>query len=84
MTESRNDIYITKPDNGSSRIILDSQDYIDKMAITLNDSSMFKKIGPTSTCDNTSKIEVRTQIIKKKNDGVGFYHYQDEMTLVLY
>lgn len=53
--KSRNDVYITKPDKGSGIVILNRQDYLDKMASILNDSSMFKIIDPASTCDNTSQ-----------------------------
>lgn len=31
------------------------------MAIVLNDSSKFKGIGPANICDNTIKLEARTQ-----------------------
>lgn len=43
-------------------IILNSQDYIDKMEVILYDSLKFWKIGPPIPCDDTNKIEARVQI----------------------
>lgn len=59
--KSRNDMYLTKPDKGSGIVILNKQDYLDKMNNILNNPTKFRMIGPADTCDNTSKVEARTQ-----------------------
>lgn len=51
-------MYITKPDKGSGAVILNKKD-LDKMNNILSDHT--KIIGPADMCDNTSKIEPRTQ-----------------------
>lgn len=54
-------IYITKPDKGSGVVILNKKDYLDKMQVILSDSAKFKRIGPFDSCDNTMKVEAKTQ-----------------------
>lgn len=60
--KSSNDICIANPDKCSGVVIINNQDYFDKIAIILNDSSNFKKIVPSSTRNNTSKVGPITQI----------------------
>ena len=55
------DIIITKPDKGSGVVILNKSDYIKKMDNILLDEIKFERIGPTSTCDNTTGIKLRLQ-----------------------
>ena len=54
---SDENIVITKPDKGSGVVILNKNDFIDKMQIILDDSSKFVKLGPASSNDNTANIE---------------------------
>ena len=55
------DIVITIPDKGSGVVILNKNDYIKNMDNILVDETKFERIGPTSTCDNTTGIESRLQ-----------------------
>ena len=55
------DIIITKPDKGSSVVLLNKSDYVDKMNKILDDQSRFKRLGPVSSNDNTARIESRLQ-----------------------
>lgn len=48
---------------GSNVVILKRLDYIAKMVMIFNDSPTFKRVGPASTCDNTSKTKTRTQMV---------------------
>ena len=50
-------IVIIKPDKGSGVVILNKNDFIDKMQVILDDSSKFVKLGPASSNDNTANIE---------------------------
>lgn len=59
---SRNDAHITKPDKFSGVVILNIQEYLDKMTKILSDSSKLKMIGLAGMYDNTSRVEVRTQM----------------------
>ena len=65
------EILITKPDKGAGVVILNKEDYNNKMKIILNDSSKFLDLGPATNNDNTAKIESRIQRrllkLKKKN-----------------
>ena len=54
-------IIITKPDKGSGVVILNKDDYIEKMNNILRDETKFEYVGPVSTCDNTAGIESRLQ-----------------------
>ena len=54
---SNENIVITKPDKGSGVVILNKNDFIDKMLVILDDPSKFDKLGPTSSKDNTANIE---------------------------
>ena len=58
----RNDsIAFTKPDKGSSVVILNKSDYINKIKNILHDKTKFERVGPASTCDSTAAIESRLQ-----------------------
>ena len=39
------------------KVILNKNDFIDKMLVILDDLSKFEKLGPTSNNDNTANIE---------------------------
>ena len=63
----RNDrIVITKPDKGNGVVILDAQDYVDKMKVILNDTSKFQLLGPFESNDNTQSTEskIRKKLVK--------------------
>ena len=54
----RNDtILITKPDKGSGTVILDKEEYLEKMMTIVQDTSKFEYIGPVETSDKTHKRE---------------------------
>ena len=54
-------IIITKPDKGSSVVLLNKSDYVDKINEILDDQSTFKRLGPVSSNDNTASTESRLQ-----------------------
>ena len=54
---SNENIVITKPDKGSGVVILNNNDFIDKMQEILDDRSKFVKLGPASSNDNIANIE---------------------------
>lgn len=69
--KSNTDIYMCKPDKGAGVVILDKSDYVEKMAVILNDVSKFRKLGPVELTDNTCKNEAKMQrrllaLFKKK------------------
>ena len=49
------------PDKGSEVVILNKNDFIDKMLVILDDTSKFVKLEPTSSNDNTANIESKLQ-----------------------
>ena len=55
------EILITKPDKGVGVVILNKNDYNDKMKTILNDTTKFLDLGPVTNNDNTAKIESRIQ-----------------------
>ena len=55
------DIIITKPDKGSGVVLLNKNDYVDKMNEIFDDQSKFKRLGPFSSNDNTASIESHLQ-----------------------
>ena len=55
------EILITKPDKGAGVVILNKNDYNDKMTTILNDITKFLDLGPVTNKDNTAKIESRIQ-----------------------
>ena len=55
------EILITKPDKGAGVVILNKNDYNDKMKTILNDTTKFLDLGPVTNKDNTAKIESRIQ-----------------------
>lgn len=59
--KTRNDIYITKPDNGAGIVILNKRDDVNKMNVILGDSSKFRLISQSSTNDRTERPEVTLQ-----------------------
>ena len=58
---SNENIVITKPDKGSEVVILNKNDFIDKMLRILDNPSKFENLGPTSSNDNTANIESKLQ-----------------------
>ena len=58
---SNENIVINKPDKGSGVVILNKNDFIDKMLGILDDPSKFEKLGPTPSNDNTANIESKLQ-----------------------
>ena len=55
------DIVITKPDKGSGVVILNKCDYIIKMENILANTAKIDRVGPASSCDDTSGMESRLQ-----------------------
>ena len=55
------DIIITKPNKGSGIVILNKNEYNDKMMTILNDANKFLDFGPVTSNDNTAKIETQIQ-----------------------
>ena len=55
------DIIITKPDKGSGVVILNKNEYNDKIMTILNDTNKFLDLGPATSNDNTAKIETQIQ-----------------------
>ena len=52
-------ILITKPNKGAGVVILNKNDYNDKMKTILNDTTKFLDLGPVTNKDDTAKIELR-------------------------
>ena len=50
------EILITKPDKGAGVVILNKNDYNDKMKTILNDTTKFLDFGPVTNKDNTQKL----------------------------
>ena len=61
------DIIITKPDNSCGVVLLNKNDYVNKMNEILHDQSKFKRLRSVSSNDNTASIESR---LKKQLLGV--------------
>ena len=55
------EILITKPDKGAGVVILNKNDYNDKMKTILNDTTKFLDLGPVTNKDKTAKIELQIQ-----------------------
>jgi len=55
------EILITKPDRGAGVIILNKNEYNDKMKTILNDTTKFLDLGLATNNDNTAKIETLIQ-----------------------
>ena len=55
------EILITKPDKGAGVVILNKNDYNDKIKAVLNDITKFFDLGPVTNKDNTAKIKSRIQ-----------------------
>ena len=55
------DIIIKKPDKGSGVVILNKNEYNDKVMTILNDTTKFIDLGPATSNDNTAKIETQIQ-----------------------
>ena len=55
------EILITKPDKGAGIVILNKNNYNDKMKTILNDTTKFLDLVPVTNKDNTAKIESRIQ-----------------------
>ena len=55
------EILITKPDKGAGVVILNKNDYNDKIKTIRNDTTKFFDLGPVTNKDNTAKIESRIQ-----------------------
>ena len=55
------EILITKPDKGAGVVILNKNDYNDKMKTILNDTTKFFDLGPVTNKKNIAKIESRIQ-----------------------
>ena len=59
-------LVITRPDKGKATVILQKDDYVQKMLSILNDSTKFLCLGPSSQCDHTLKTEYFLQSHLKK------------------
>ena len=55
------EILITKPDKGAGIVILNKNNYNDKMKTILNDTTKFCDLGPVTNKDNIAKIESQIQ-----------------------
>ena len=55
------EILITKPDKGAGVVILNKNDYNNKIKTILNDTTKFLDLGPVTNKDKTTKIESRIQ-----------------------
>ena len=55
------EILITKLDKGAGVVILNKNDYNDKIKTILNDTTKFLDLGPVTNKDNTAKIELSIQ-----------------------
>ena len=55
------EIIITKPDKGSGVVILNKNEYNNKMMTILNDTTKFLDLGQVTSNDNTAKIETQIQ-----------------------
>ena len=64
-----NNIIISRPDKGSGVVLLDKQNYLDKMHTILDDPSKFVLLGPVSDFDRTGNIETNlvSKLLKLKN-----------------
>ena len=60
LLKANKEIYITKPDKGAGVVILNTNDYTDKMLSILSDTTKFIKLGDVSI-DNTLSTEVKLQ-----------------------
>ena len=69
---NNNNLVISKPDKGAGVVLLDYDDYVNKMLLILNDDTKFVKFGPVETCDHTTSIEVkfRKQLRKWVKSGL--------------
>ena len=54
---NRHDIIVTRPDKGCATALKTHEDYINKMATILKDTTKFKLIGPVSMHDRTVIVE---------------------------
>ena len=61
-----NNLIISKPDKGAGVVLLDHDDYVNKMSLILNDSTKLIELGPVETCVHTTSIEVKFQKQQKK------------------
>ena len=55
------EILMTKPDKGAGVVILNKNDYNDKMKTIFNHTTKILDLGPVTNKDNTAKIESRIQ-----------------------
>ena len=55
------DIIITKPHKGSSIVLLNKSNYVDKINEVLDDQSKFMRLGAVSSTHNTASIESHLQ-----------------------
>ena len=62
-----NKIHITKADKSNSFVILDKQDYIDKMTVLLNDSYTYSKLNKNPLDDNIKQFNKEIKIILKEH-----------------
>ena len=71
--KTNNAIIISRPDKGSGVVVLDRNDYVNKMLVILEDRSKFRQLGPAVTFDYTLKIEqafqkrINAMLSDKKN-----------------
>ena len=68
---SNNKIIISKPDKGVGELILNKQDYNNKMVEILNDTTKFKIVACVDEFDKTAIQEQRIQ-----SELIGFYNEQ--------
>ena len=59
--QTNEEILRTKPGKGSGIVILNKNDYNDKMKTILNDTTKFLDLGPVTNKNNTTKIKSRIQ-----------------------
>ena len=61
LLRNNNNLVISKPDKGAGVVLLDHDNYVNKMLMILNDKTKFIKLGPVETYDHTTSMEVKFQ-----------------------
>ena len=62
---------ILRPDKGQGVVIMDKNDYIEKMLNILSDTTKFKKLGDCGSHDGTARIERSLQEALRKLRNAG-------------
>jgi len=70
----KKEILITKPDKGAGVVIVNKNEYNNKIKTILNDTTKFLDLGPATNNDNTAKIEtqIQQQLLQLSNEKLIF------------